>query len=70
MTEQTILSVTAVDATYTITAPEGLTCTDFIRYCVHLAKAQGYLLPNIAEALEDIQHEILEERMLSRHTKR
>lgn len=70
MTEQTILSVTAIDVTYTITAPDGLTCTDFIRYCVHLAKAQGYLLPNIAEALEDIHDEIREEQMLSRHTKR
>ena len=51
MTEQTILSVTANDVTYTITAPDDLTCTDFIRYCAHLAKAQGYeVIPNQWEA--------------------
>jgi len=61
MTDSTTISVTAVDLTYTITTPAELTCTDFIRYCAHLAKAQGYMLPNIAEALEEVHLETLEE---------
>lgn len=65
MTEQTILSVTTSDVTYTIAAPDGLTCTDFIRYCAHLAKVQGYLLPNITEALDIVQGELIEESDLT-----
>lgn len=65
MTEQTILSVTVNDVTYTITAPDDLTCTDFIRYCAHLAKAQGYLLPNITEAFDTVYQEFIEESDLT-----
>lgn len=61
MTEQTTLTVTNGEATYSITVPIDLTCTDFIRYCAHLAKAQGYMLPNIAEALAEVHQEVDDE---------
>jgi len=61
MTEQTTIAVTACDATYTIAVDGHLMCTDFIRYCAHLAKAQGYMLPSIAEALEEVAQETREE---------
>ena len=61
MTEQTIITVTNGEATYSITVPLDLTCTDFIRYCAHLAKAQGYMLTNIADAFGEVHIEMAEE---------
>lgn len=61
MTDHTTITVTSAEATYTIQVPADLTCTDFIRYCAHLAKAQGYMLTNIADALEEVHIEMAEE---------
>jgi hypothetical protein len=47
--------------THTITVEGDLTCTDFIRYCVSLAKSQGYMLTNIADALAEAHCETVEE---------
>lgn len=64
MTDTTIISVTSGQNTYSITVPADLTCTEFIRYCAHLAKAQGYMLPSIADALEAAHVDTLEEIQL------
>lgn len=61
METETIISVKSNEATYSIAVPAYLTCPDFIRYCVQLAKAQGYMLPSIAESLEEVAQETREE---------
>lgn len=61
MTDNTIITTSTPWATYTATGPSDLTGTDFIRYCVQLAKAQGYMLSTINDALLEVQNEVEEE---------
>ena len=52
MDESTVISVTCCETTHSVKLDGLVTCDDFFRHCISLAKAQGYILSNIEEALE------------------
>ncbi len=57
-----VLSVSAYGTTHSVVMSDaGVTCTEFFNHCVSLAKAQGYILSNIEEALELVASEVSDE---------
>jgi hypothetical protein len=61
MDEITVISVRTSGEDYSMTLYHTLTATEYLRACVSLAKAQGYILSNVAEALDVLSCEVHEE---------